>query len=1036
MKIFRKKETGDGYERGISPFHAWNESNDRAPPIGAATASPRQNRSVALRSAPTPTIPLRVREASTDQGDSGGVENGLSDKGCSERTRSRRLGAKTRSRSASTSSALQSPAATPPVAISQPRQRLPISSTLSQHPGNSREQYPTTIKPRPRRRKRRKQRPRKPRKLAFWRRLQQYFMACCFSLANLTKRKGRSTEERVRVKIHRDAAGRTIVRAKRMRSRSDDVFQAFNHLNDEEDPDHGDNDSDDVEESVGNGTYDSGDEDEEDYEEEVWEQWAPEPGGSGAYDPKRTSPQNPFATLTRSGDTGGKNRGNVNPRLFSAVSKSQPPYASPSTSSTFLPRDDTAGGENSYVAGGLVSSAQSITGEVDNVMQVFADTIQSLPKELNARYLFTELVGYGGNGFIAGALDRRDGSTRVAVKFLGKNRVPASNLVESPAYPFLVPVEAEILRTVAHPNIVRFIGLYADEAFFMIVMERIYSFLKAVDSIPEPAQTSRIVMSPSRRSQVSLPYVQTVTGSDASSAIQSPTDGKWRSPTESSLQHPHALHLKPPRGARSEIRLPDTLVPASSDPLRPTTSLSHTIPSIPSCGSQTHPITAPQTPCTPPHEVASSHSQGSSTLTANRTSPVTKLPPPSPLREDSSAAFFSTPVDLPEDGGLKSTETVFASSQKRMSNGSGPFASPPTLRGTPFPSVSQSSEQFPSRSSGVPSFSHPLSPGAPPDSPTREHAPFLSSAVFEPPLRASEYTQPALPHLARPRHGHPGDLDEFLYMYGILHPLIQRRLSFQLLSAYVALREKGIVYLDFRGENVIVDRAFNIKLVDFGMSQFIHEGPHLRSRDRPHRISLDASVTADHDQEGDPKKVLVNGPDAMAGGKYPPPPSRNASSYSVPRNVDGDRVRTDANPQRGGKFTVYGTRPFSAPEILLGNGYSGPEADIWALGILFFNIATGGLDPFPDLPSGEDGKGDARPAPSASAYSIKWPDPKPATPTTTYYVESSIPSPLHQISVAQKAIIERMLEPDPILRATTEDVLKCDWFVGLSGRVA
>ena len=51
-------------------------------------------------------------------------------------------------------------------------------------------------------------------------------------------------------------------------------------------------------------------------------------------------------------------------------------------------------------------------------------------------------------------------------------------------------------------------------------------------------------------------------------------------------------------------------------------------------------------------------------------------------------------------------------------------------------------------------------------------------------------------------------------------------------------------------------------------------------------------------------------------------------------------------PQRE-YFEVYGTVMFSAPEIVVGRGYIGQEAEVWALGVILYLIVTGML-PFKD----------------------------------------------------------------------------------------
>lgn len=47
------------------------------------------------------------------------------------------------------------------------------------------------------------------------------------------------------------------------------------------------------------------------------------------------------------------------------------------------------------------------------------------------------------------------------------------------------------------------------------------------------------------------------------------------------------------------------------------------------------------------------------------------------------------------------------------------------------------------------------------------------------------------------------------------------------------------------------------------------------------------------------------------------------------------------------KFQRYGTIYMSAPEILTEHEFQGPEADVWALGLILFSMVSGGRDAFP-----------------------------------------------------------------------------------------
>ncbi|KAI9091742.1 hypothetical protein DFS34DRAFT_634742 [Phlyctochytrium arcticum] len=499
--------------------------------------------------------------------------------------------------------------------------------------------------------------------------------------------------------------------------------------------------------------------------------------------------------------------------------------------------DKTAGRQDTAVAGGLAEAAENVYDEVDNVMQVFAKVLEKLPKDLSDRYLFTGLLGYGGNGFVAEALDRLDGKT-VAIKFISRDRVAIGSLINTEGYNYPIPVEAEIIRVVKHANIVAFHALYRDDTFYIIVMDRITNFLQQMDAKPASVHS---------RSNSSFEGI------------------------------PPSNHGPPSRSATR---------PSSASQRR--------------MGNM------------------SRHSQQ--------------------LSSDQSSRL--------------STATI----QSEIPN--------PPLDAIPRPrSFSQKAPSAP------PSICNGSTSTNPPPPLPIATAPFKSVALSETNLRLtllSERPQPTLEQLKRPRHGHPGDLDEFLSVYGVVHVSIQRRFSRQLVDAYRQLSRCGFVYLDFRGENVIIDEACNARLVDFGMSQFIGVP--------------NACFT------GNPTSV---GESVLARRSTTTSPSSNPLSPSSPHSTYPTPSQTPTKKQ----FTVYGTRLFSAPEILAGGAYRGPEADIWALGILLYMIASGGLEPFESVEE-------------VLAGLVIFPD---------------------HVEPEQRNLIRRMLAVQPYLRATIDEIAAHPW---------
>ncbi|TPX43212.1 hypothetical protein SeMB42_g04036 [Synchytrium endobioticum] len=113
-------------------------------------------------------------------------------------------------------------------------------------------------------------------------------------------------------------------------------------------------------------------------------------------------------------------------------------------------------------------SHMSSDEELNHVMTVFEKAIQNLPPGLE-KYVWIGILGWGGNGFVAEAL-RED--KPVAVKFITRARVDESSLVPNDKIPAGIPLEAEIIRRVRHPNIVGFIDIFADDTLYYLVITK------------------------------------------------------------------------------------------------------------------------------------------------------------------------------------------------------------------------------------------------------------------------------------------------------------------------------------------------------------------------------------------------------------------------------------------------------------------------------------------------------------------------------------------------------------------------------------
>lgn len=95
-------------------------------------------------------------------------------------------------------------------------------------------------------------------------------------------------------------------------------------------------------------------------------------------------------------------------------------------------------------------------------------------------------------------------------------------------------------------------------------------------------------------------------------------------------------------------------------------------------------------------------------------------------------------------------------------------------------------------------------------------------------------------------------------------------------------------------------------------------------------------------------------------------------------------------------YTPVGNMYYHSPEMLNGNGYHGPEVDVWALGVCLFKLATG-FKPFKNSECIKEGK---------LLFSLDDED----------------------VSDEFKDLIQSIFQIDPLLRPTIDDILKHPFF--------
>lgn len=128
------------------------------------------------------------------------------------------------------------------------------------------------------------------------------------------------------------------------------------------------------------------------------------------------------------------------------------------------------------------------------------------------------------------------------------------------------------------------------------------------------------------------------------------------------------------------------------------------------------------------------------------------------------------------------------------------------------------------------------------------------------------------------------------------------------------------------------------------------------------------------------------------------------SDFGLSALYEGGGTESNENSRASLLHTTCGTPNYVAPEVLADKGYDGRAADVWSMGVILYVLLAGFL-PFDE--------------PTMSALFRK-----------IQKAEFSYPS---WFSPRVKALLNRILVPDPHQRVTLEDIEKDEWYVNADG---
>ncbi|KAJ3072641.1 hypothetical protein HDU98_003219 [Podochytrium sp. JEL0797] len=418
---------------------------------------------------------------------------------------------------------------------------------------------------------------------------------------------------------------------------------------------------------------------------------------------------------------------------------------------------------------GTHSPPPSTPHHSSSTLAAFRAKNPTLNRHFLQQYELVSQIGVGGFGFVCGARRREDGLL-VAVKFIVKQRVRDWVDEDDEENGRRVPMEVYLLMQIDHPSIIKYIDSFEDPKYFYLITELFGStcwgeesgggLSKALVAVSKPSKDTENQQVPFSSSPAA-PSWKAKSSSPASSPKQTP----WSSPKPHAFDPTSPLMMTPKRQTKIQDPLNLMVTPQR----------------------KTSPIMA--------------------TLNVNQ------LGTPSPIRSSlmsSTKQLSSTTVKV-GGAGPQTVKPLTLSSFETPKKSV--FFSPSHPSDNSSHQQNTNNKRFPSDPISSPS-KH--SPKANRFSPAQKRV-TLEQHKDPRILRFNQFARTvSLPSIASLARTPSMDLFECIERNDRLDNDTARFVFSQIMSAVAYLHSLNISHRDLKDENIVIDDAFRVKLVDFG----------------------------------------------------------------------------------------------------------------------------------------------------------------------------------------------------------------------------